>query len=77
VQDVHHVHIGQLDETQANLEAHSVSDQEKRDDMTGIKQAIRERLASSFNITHSTLEFEFEDCDTHLVESCYEGEHLN
>ena len=76
VQDIHHVHIWQLDETQSNLEAHIVIDQEKTDDMTCIKQAIRERLASSFNITHSTLEFEFEDCDTHLVESCYEIDHI-
>jgi len=76
VQDIHHVHIWQLDETQSNLEAHIVIDQEKTDDMTCIKQAIRERLASSFNITHSTLEFEFEDCNTHLVESCYEIDHI-
>jgi len=77
VQDVHHVHIWQLDETQSNLEAHIVIDQEKMDDMNCIKQAIRERLASSFNITHSTLEFEFEDCENHLEESCYEVDRLN
>ncbi len=77
VQDIHHVHIWQLDESQSNLEAHIVIDQEKMDDMTCIKQAIRECLASSFNITHSTLEFEFEDCDTHKIESCYEVERLN
>lgn len=77
VQDIHHVHIWQLDESHSNLEAHIVIDQEKLDDMTCIKQAIRERLASSFNITHSTLEFEFEDCKTHQIESCYEVDRLN
>lgn len=77
VQDIHHVHVWQLDETQSNLEAHIVVDQDKMDDMDCIKQAIRERLARSFNITHSTLEFEFEDCENHLVESCYEVEHIN
>lgn len=77
VQDIHHIHIWQLDETQSNLEAHIVIDQEKMDDMTCIKQAIRERLARSFNITHSTLEFEFEDCENHLVESCYEVDRVD
>lgn len=77
VQDIHHVHIWQLDESHSSMEAHIVIDQEKMDDMTCIKQAIRDRLASSFNITHSTLEFEFEDCETHQVESCYEVDWLD
>jgi cobalt-zinc-cadmium efflux system protein len=77
VQDIHHVHIWQLDESITNLEAHIVIDQCKIEDMTCIKQAIRQRLASSFNITHSTLEFEFEDCGTHSIESCYEVEHID
>jgi len=77
VQDVHHVHVWQLDESQSNLEAHIVIDQGKMDDMACIKQAIKQRLASSFSITHSTLEFEFEDCETHNLVSCYEVEHLN
>ncbi len=77
VQDIHHVHVWQLDESQSNLEAHIVIDQGRMDDMACIKQAIKQRLASSFNITHSTLEFEFEDCETHNLVSCYEVEHLN
>ena len=74
VQDIHHVHIWQLDESHSSMEAHIVIDQERMDDMNCIKQAIRERLSSSFNITHSTLEFEFEDCETHQIESCYEAD---
>ena len=54
-------------DTQHMQEAHIAIDQDKIEDMTCIKQAIRERLASSFNITHSTLEFEFEDCCTHSI----------
>jgi cobalt-zinc-cadmium efflux system protein len=73
VQDIHHIHIWQLDETQANLEAHIVIDQVDSKEMDCIKQTIKGRLAESFNITHSTLEFEFADCEGHDTESCYEN----
>jgi cobalt-zinc-cadmium efflux system protein len=77
VQDVHHIHVWQLDENQINLEAHVVIDQRKFDDMVCIKQAVKDQLAHSFNITHSTLEFEFENCEAQALVSCYESEHPN
>jgi cobalt-zinc-cadmium efflux system protein len=75
VQDMHHVHVWQLDETQSNLEAHIVIDACKIEDMTQIKQAIKQHLATQFNITHATLEFELNECDSHTWINCYEGEH--
>ena len=74
VQDIHHVHVWQLDETQSNLEAHIVIDQNKLDDMPCIKQAIRSVLANSFNIQHSTLEFELENCEGISLPSCFDDD---
>jgi cobalt-zinc-cadmium efflux system protein len=77
VQDVHHIHVWQLDESQSNLEAHVVIDQRNYDDMSCIKQAIKKQLAGSFNITHSTLEFEFVNCEGDSLVNCYESEREN
>jgi len=74
VQDIHHVHIWQLDESQSNLEAHIVIDQNNLEDMPCIKQAIKTVLADSFKIYHSTLEFEMENCEGISLTSCFDGE---
>ncbi len=60
VRDVHHVHLWQIDEHRNALEAHIVID--RFEDTARIKDAIKQRLADSFSITHSTLEFEIENC---------------
>lgn len=77
VRDVHHVHVWQLDEAWANFEAHIVIAQDDSAIMPAIKESIKQRLASSFNITHSTLEFEFIESEGCALATCYEPERLS
>ena len=60
VLDVHHLHLWQIDEHRSALEAHIVID--RFEDTARIKDALKERLGKAFDITHSTLEFEIENC---------------
>lgn len=55
--DIHHVHIWHIDEHRRSFEGHVVVESPAR--MERIKLALRQRLADNFDITHSTLEFEF------------------
>lgn len=70
VLDVHHLHIWRLDEQNILLESHVVIDEDKMASMESIKTALKELLSSSFNIHHSTLEFEFEPCEEHAESPC-------
>lgn len=56
VQNVHHVHIWQLDEQRNALEAHVVIQSDTN--IETIKQNLKGMLDTSFSIGHSTLEFE-------------------
>lgn len=60
VNNVHHVHIWQLDEQRNALEAHVVLD--GRDEMDDTKYMLKSLLSDRFHIAHSTLEFEDENC---------------
>lgn len=60
VQNAHHVHIWQLDEQRNALEAHIVISDEA--DMDAIKVSIKSMLHDKFDIDHSTLEFENDNC---------------
>jgi cobalt-zinc-cadmium efflux system protein len=60
VLDVHDMHIWEIDERQRSLEAHVVVATRDVDRMEAVKQALKRRLADAFDITHSTLEFEFD-----------------
>lgn len=71
VLDVHHVHVWQLDETHLALEAHVVVDADNMRHMEAIKHTIKDLLASRYNISHSTLEFEFAPCVVHDHAHCY------
>lgn len=55
--DIQHVHIWHIDEHRRSFEAHIVVDGPA--DMEPVKKTLRQRLADNFDITHSTLEFEF------------------
>lgn len=60
VDNVHHVHIWQLDEQRCALEAHVViADAARLDD---IKEQVKKALHDEFSIGHSTLEFELKNC---------------
>lgn len=58
VHEVHHLHIWALDPQTILLEAHVVTDRTKLADIEPIKHAIRERCKDTWNILHTTLEFE-------------------
>jgi len=55
--DIQHVHIWHIDEHRRSFEAHILIDTPAR--MERVKLALRKRLDDDFDITHSTLEFEF------------------
>lgn len=74
VQDVHHVHIWQLDENNINLEAHVVINKCDLEEMESIKEKVKQRMRDLFQINHSTLEFEFVRCDVCEDDNCYEIE---
>ena len=61
VNNVHHVHIWQIDENRNALEAHVVLSEVER--MESVKTAIKSHLHDEYHIEHSTLEFEDEKCD--------------
>jgi|TARA_B100001245_G_scaffold225077_1_gene199418 cobalt-zinc-cadmium efflux system protein len=65
VEDVHHIHVWNLDEQRVALEAHVVTGAESLKDNTTIKEAIKKSLQEKYDIDHSTLEFEHtdEDCN--------------
>lgn len=60
VNDVHHVHVWQLDEHRNALEAHVVIEESKN--MDNIKANLKRDLQDKFDIQHSTLEFENRIC---------------
>ena len=67
VQDVHHIHIWNLDEHRIALEAHVVVTSDDFKEVELIKYRLKELLKNKFNISHSTLEFE--NLDTNCVEN--------
>lgn len=62
VRDIHHVHIWHIDEHRRSFEGHVVVDGPA--DMQSVKLALRQRLADQYDISHSTLEFEFESSES-------------
>lgn len=54
VEDIHHIHVWELDESCRALEAHIVTDGE----VTKLKAQVKQLLKARFSIAHSTLEFE-------------------
>ena len=61
VLSLHHVHVWELDEQHRALEAHVVIGREQGGRMEGIKQELKRLLADEFRVSHSTLEFEYND----------------
>ncbi len=59
VVNIHHIHIWELDEHHAALEAHVVVKTTNLIDIEKIKAELKKVLNDKFNISHSTLEFEF------------------
>lgn len=70
VRDVHHLHVWRLDESNILLESHVVIDESDMMNMEKIKSSLKDLLNNSFNIQHSTLEFEFEPCEEKIENPC-------
>ena len=65
VNEIHHIHVWRLDESQIMLECHVAIDKDDLTMMESIKRTIKKMLHDEFEITHSTLEFECEPCTAH------------
>lgn len=63
VLDIHHVHVWNLDEHQMLLECHAQIDEDEASSLEEIKNEIKQKLEESFQITHSTIEFELKPCN--------------
>jgi len=61
VRDVHHVHLWQMQESEAALDCHVVLTEEGWKRIEAIKAGIKQRLKDRFGIVHSSLEFEHTD----------------
>ena len=62
VAGVHHLHLWQMQEHEAALDAHVVIDVGRWDDADAIKQSVKDGLKDRFGLTHTTLEIE---CSNH------------
>ncbi|MDZ7689807.1 MAG: cation diffusion facilitator family transporter [Balneolaceae bacterium] len=71
VLDIHHMHVWRLDENNILLESHVVIDEDQLGNMEKIKSNLKKVLKSDFDISHSTLEFEFEPCKNHAEIPCH------
>lgn len=58
VKDVHHVHLWQMQEDAAALDAHVIVDGNKWAELEEIKHQVKLKLRQEFGIEHSTLELE-------------------
>ncbi|NDD49766.1 MAG: cation transporter [Alphaproteobacteria bacterium] len=56
--DMHDIHVWGIDEEQNALEAHVIVEVSELNEVEKLKYQIKEILDKSFNISHSTLEFE-------------------
>lgn len=59
VEDVHHVHVWQLDEERTALEAHVAIARRDLEEMERIKRDLKQMLQADFEVEHATLEIEF------------------
>ena len=65
VEDVHHIHVWNIDEHRVALEAHVVVSVSEFKEVELIKATLKKMLFINFNVDHSTLEFEH-----HLEKKC-------
>ena len=61
VEDIHHLHLWQMEESETALQAHVLIAESDLLKQTRIKQDIKQTLLDRFGITHTTLEFEYGD----------------
>jgi cobalt-zinc-cadmium efflux system protein len=65
VKELHHIHVWRLDEHHAAFESHVLVDgKESLPEMEPIKRRLKAILVETYDIQHSTLEFETAICDS-------------
>jgi len=62
VKNIHHLHVWKIGEHDIFLEAHIDLPDMKFSEATGLRMKINELLKHKFKITHSTLQFECNEC---------------
>ncbi len=73
VEELHHVHLWQMQENQPALDTHVVLSKTGWPAIEQIKAQIKSRLAEEFGIEHSTLEFEHADHSVCHDDACGHG----
>jgi cobalt-zinc-cadmium efflux system protein len=73
VEEIHHLHLWELDEHERALEAHVVVDAAHTERWSEIKREIKSQLERQFHIHHSTLELEGRD--EAQCQPCPPGQH--
>lgn len=58
IEDLHHIHLWQLDDQSVHFEGHVVVKESELPNIESIKSSIRSILSQKFEISHSTLEIE-------------------
>ena len=75
IENVHHIHVWELDEHHRALEAHVVIRKaSSMEELESIKQTVKTYLREHFSIHHSTLEFESTE---NSCRNNAEGKHCN
>ncbi len=63
IDNIHHVHVWKLDDTQTHIEAHvNLKNNVDMKTMMQIKSKVEELLKTKFHIQHITLQFGYECC---------------
>jgi cobalt-zinc-cadmium efflux system protein len=62
VEELHHVHVWQIDENRVGLEAHLVMDRSDLDEIERVKREAKAILHDRFGVEHTTLEIEVDAC---------------
>jgi len=62
VQDLHHVHVWQVSDTDTMFEGHVNVDDISVRDTAPLREQIEQVLREKYDITHVTVQFEFESC---------------
>jgi len=62
IKNIHHVHLWKLNDTDIHFEAHVETDNILIGDTNVLQKQIKEMLHEKFEITHTTLQFECNNC---------------
>ncbi len=67
VENIHHIHIWRLNDQDVHLEAHIEVKDMPVSETSGIQKQIEQQLHDRYAITHTTLQFECDRCETKTI----------